>query len=206
MAKKVNITDAQKVVDALEARKAELAKASASDETEMAAVAYAAHTGDEKSAAKLETLRDRAIRRDVEARNLDSAIAEAWRRLAVAQDAEARAEEARIAAELVELAQIMRESGVKADRGLKLMIEGANELKRIIQAMQERGLNNPSAAQLQALGSRAIKGAIVDSPFAKDFEHISPRERQSFAAFTSGWASAIERNVSTKLEGGKNAA
>src|SRR5262249_6982205 len=158
------------------------------DEATMAAVSYEAHTGNEKAAAKLETLRDRAIRRDVEARNLDSAITEAKRRVADAQTAEAMAEAAKVAAELAELAQLLREAGAKADKGLAMMIEGSNDLRKVVQAINARGLGSPSAQQLQSLGSRAILGAIVNSPFAKAFEHISPRERQSFASFASQWA------------------
>src|SRR5262245_21857812 len=199
-AKKVSSVNAQKIIDQLESQKRELAQARARDETEMAAASYDAYSGCQKSAAKLETLRDRAIRRDVEARNLDSAIAEAKRRLTAAQEAERKAEEAKIAEELVELAQLMREAGQKADKGLALMIEGSNELKRIIAAMQERGLNNPSAQQLQSLGRRAILGSIVDSPFTKEFEFIAVRERQDFAQFTASWADAIERNVNAKLK------
>src|SRR5262249_34685405 len=151
----------------LQAKREALAASRASDETDMDAVAFAAHTGCEKSRAKLETLRERALRRDVEARNLDSAIAEAARRVAAAKDAEARAEERRIAGELAELAQMMREAGAKCDRALKLLAEGSNELRKIVQATNQRGLGNPSAQQLQSLGSRAILAMIINSPYAK---------------------------------------
>src|SRR5215471_6414995 len=167
----------------------------------MASVSYSAHTGDERAAAKLETLRDRAIRRDVDARNLASAIDEAKRRVVAAKAFEAQAEETRIAGELQELAGLMREVGAKADRALKTLIEASVDLKKVIVATNQRGLANPSATQLQALGRRAILGELVGSPFAKEFEHIAPRERQNFAAFTGAWANAIERAANTKLGG-----
>src|SRR5262249_6636916 len=93
---------------------------------ELSEIAYAAHTGEQKAQAKLEALKDRALRRDLEMKALASAIAESKRRVAAAQDAEARAEERRVAEELQELAQMMREAGKKADTGLAMMIEGAN--------------------------------------------------------------------------------
>src|SRR5262249_27289469 len=150
--------------------------------------------------AKLETLTERALRRDLQMRSVESAIKAAAQKLVDAENAEAEAEAAKVAEELAELAQLMREAGAKADKGLRLLIQGSNELKRIIAARQELGLGNPSAQQLQSLGRRAILGAIVDSPFACEFEHISPRERQSFAQFTSSWASAIEHNVGAKTK------
>jgi len=56
--KPMSALDAQTIVDQLETKKSELAAAAAADESEMAAVAYAAHTGCQKSEAKLETLRE----------------------------------------------------------------------------------------------------------------------------------------------------
>jgi len=158
---------AEKVLHELEAKQADLAASRANDEATMASVSYEAHTGNEKAAAKLETLRDRAIRRDVEARNLDSAIAEAKRRVAAAQEAEARAEAARVAEEVAEIAGIIREEGEKAEVALAQFIAASNNIRKCIAGLQQRGVNSPSAQQLQSLGSRAILGAIVDSPFKK---------------------------------------
>src|SRR5262249_45377188 len=118
-------------------------------------------------------------------------------------------ESATVPAELVELAGMLREAGAKADRGLKLLVEGSGDLQKIIAAMQERGLGNPNAQQLLSRGSRAILAAIMDSPFSKAFETIAPRERKNFAQFTASWANAIDHAASIKLnkEGGaENAA
>src|SRR5262249_25370311 len=131
------IADAEKILHQLEAKAKELAEACKNDDAAMAELAYAGFTGDQKSQARLETIRGRAIKRDIEARNLDSAIAEAKRRVAAAQDAERKAEERKTAEEIVALAQVMRESGAKADKGLRMMVEGSNELREIIAAMQQ---------------------------------------------------------------------
>src|SRR5262249_34395577 len=137
--KPMSVTDAQKVVDDLEAKAAEMAASRASDEQELAEISFAAHAAsDQKAVARLETIKARVVKREVDARSIDSAISEAKRRLAVAQDAEARAEEARVAGELAELAQMMREAGAKCDRALKLLAEGSNELRKIVQATNQR--------------------------------------------------------------------
>jgi len=194
---------AEQTLHELEAKQAELAASRENDEAEMASVSYAAHTGDQKAEARLETLRSRAIRRDLEAKNLASAIEEAKRRVTAAKDAEGRAEEQRVAEELLELSQMMREAGKKCDKALKLLAEGSNELRKVVQATNQRGMGNPSAQQLQSLGSRAILGTIINSPYAKDFPHIAPAERKNFATFTEAWASMVERAVSAKLQTNK---
>lgn len=201
MTKKVNVIDAQKIVDGLESKAAELAASRAADERELAQISFAAHAAeDQKALARLETIKARVVKREVDSKSLDAAIEEAKRRVVVAQDAERQAEEVRVAEELAELAQMLREAGRKADKGLAMMIEGSNDLRKIVQAINARGINNPSAAQLQALGSRAILGKIVDSPFARDFQHLAPRERQSFVGVTEAWSTMIERAVSAKIK------
>jgi hypothetical protein len=192
---KTKIEKATETLAKLEAKQVEFTASAAADERELSEIAYAAHTGEQKAQAKLEALKDRALRRDLEMKALASAIAESKRRVAAAQEAEAMAEAARVAEELAELADLMREAGAKADKGLAMMIEGSNDLRKVVQAINARGLGSPSAQQLQSLGSRAILGAIVNSPFAKSFEHLAPRERQSFKSFAHQWAEMIERHV-----------
>src|SRR5215471_1490476 len=192
---------AEQTLHALESKQADLTASRAADESEMAAVSYEAHTGDQKAAAKLETLRERALRRDLELKNIASAIAEAKRRVAAAQEAEHQAEEAKLAEELLELSVMMREVGAKADRALKLFAEASDDLRKLVQATNQRGLGNPSAQQLQSLGSRAILATIIGGPYANDFPHISPAERKSFITFTESWALMIEKAVNTKLGG-----
>jgi len=195
------LENATQTLHQLEAKAAELAASRASDESELAEISFAAHgAADQKALARLETIKTRVVKREVDGKSLDAAIAEAKRRVTAAKDAEARAEDQRIASELQELAEMMREAGKKADTGLAMLIEGSNDLKKIVAATNQRGLGNPSAQQLQSLGSRAVLGALVNSPFAKAFEHIAPRERQSFVAFAGAWAEMVERAVSAKLQ------
>jgi hypothetical protein len=199
--KKLSAIDAQKIVDQLESKAAELAETRASDERELASISFAAHASeDQKALARLETIKARAVKRELDARSLDAAIAEAKRRVVDAQNAEARAEAAKVAEEVAEIAGSIREEGAKADKALAQFIAAANNVKKCIVGLQQRGLGSPNSAQLQALGRRAILGALVDSPFAKEFEHVAPRERQNFAQFTSSWAAAIENAVGAKAK------
>jgi len=111
-------------------------------------------------------------------------------------DAEAEAEASKVADEVTQVAGIMREQGAVADKALRQFIKASNCIRECIMELQQRGVNSPNGAQMLALGARAIKRAFVESPFAKEFEHVSSAQApHSFARFTSSWASAIERNV-----------
>ena len=100
MAKKIE--NAEKTLNKLLAAQAELAASSKADDAEMADIAFAAYSGDQKAAAKLESIKDRALRRDLEARALESAIMEARRRVAEAVNAEREAEQEKTNAEIVD--------------------------------------------------------------------------------------------------------
>src|SRR5262249_61027378 len=81
------------------AEAAELATQAASCQCEMESVALAAHTGDEKAAAKLETIRERELRRQLDLTGIDAAIKAAQRNAESAKADEAAAEMKRNAKE-----------------------------------------------------------------------------------------------------------
>jgi hypothetical protein len=197
-----NVQSAQAIVDELEARKTEMAASRASDERELAEISFAAHgAGDQKALARLETIKARIVKREVDAKSLNAAVDEAKRRFADARNAEAMAEAARVAEEVAEIAGILRESGAEADKALARFIAATQSVSKCIAGLQERGVNSPNGAQLLALGRRAVLAAMIETPLRREFEHLSPRERTRFSEFCSGWANALLRNVGkTKQE------
>ena len=66
---------AQRVLAELQAKHDKVAAARESDDREMGAISYSAHTGDVKAATALIDIRERAIRRDHELTSIRSAIA-----------------------------------------------------------------------------------------------------------------------------------
>src|SRR6516165_8739895 len=122
--KKLSAIDAQKIVDQLESKAAELAETRASDERELASISFAAHASeDQKALARLETIKARAVKRELDAKSLDAAIAEATK----------------VAEEIAELAGIVREAGARADKALTQFITASNDIKKCIAALQQRG-------------------------------------------------------------------
>jgi len=202
------IENAQKTLNELEAKRGAVAASGQNDERELEAVAFAAHTGDQKASAKLETLKDRALRRDLELKSIDAAITVARQNVEAAKADEAAADQRRVALELRELAKVMRASAKKCDAGLAMLTEGAKEMRDAIAQTNARGLGNPSATQLQSLGERAVLTALLEMPWARAFQHIEPKARQTFVGFATQWAFAIERAVDAKLKqgGGEQAA
>jgi hypothetical protein len=194
------IEAAERILAELQAKQDRTVKAREADDRELGAVSYSAlATGDRDATAKLEGVKERALRRDLEIKAIRSAIAQAQQNLADAKADEAMAEAAKAAEEVAEIAGIIREEGAKADKDLAQFIAAANNIKKCIVALQQRGVNSPNGAQLLALGRRAILGALVSSPFNKEFEHVAPRQ-QNFAQFTSSWAAAIENAVGAKTK------
>src|SRR5262249_34843758 len=82
----------------------------------------------------------------------------------------------------------------------------------IVAKINALGFNHPSAQHLQSLGERAIRSMLVQSIFARSFEHIAPRERQNFNEFVGRWAESLEREIAARLgetkqkEGGEHVA
>jgi hypothetical protein len=67
-------------------------------------------------------------------------------------------------------------------------------MRDTLSEMHRLGCNFPSHEQLQSLGARALKTALMGTPWAREFEHIAPRERFNFAKLAEDWASRIENN------------
>jgi len=191
---------AEKVLHELEAKQADLTASRASDESEMASVSYEAHTGNEKAAAKLETLRERALRRDLELKNIASAIQVAKERVALAQAEEAKAEQRRVAMEIQRLTKELREAGKLADEGLAMFLDATNAMHHIVSRFSTFGLGNPSAIQFVSLGERATRTVLMETAFKRAFEVLPPGQRQSFASFTAEWAVMLDKATSAKLE------
>jgi hypothetical protein len=207
MSKKLSaVENAQKTLHELETKRDAVTASSQNDEAEMGAIAYLAHTGDEKASAKLETLRDRAIRRDLELKSVDAAIAVAKQNVEVAKAAEAAADQRRVALEIQRLAKELREAGKLADEGLAMFLDATNAMHHIVTRFSALGLGNPSAVQFVSLGERAIRTVLMETVFRRAFEHLGRAERKSFASFTAEWAAMLDKATSAKLEQTKEVA
>jgi hypothetical protein len=151
-------------------------------------------------------IRERALRRDLELKNIASAIAEAKRRVAEAKADEAAADQRRVAMEIQRLAKELREAGKLADEGLAMFLDATNAMHHAVSRFSSLGLNNPSSVQFVSLGERAVRTVLMETVFRRAFEHLGPAERKSFASFTAEWAAMLDKATAAKLEQTKEVA
>jgi len=169
-----NVQSAQAIVDELEARKTEMAASRASDERELAEISFAAHgAGDQKALARLETIKARIVKREVDAKSLNAAVDEAKRRFADARNAEAMAEAARVAEEVAEIAGILRESGAEADKALARFIPKRFQMYRRFARTRCQFTERSAIARLGS--SRGARRNDRDSATARIRALESPR-------------------------------
>ena len=105
----------------------------------------------------------------------------------------------RVALEVRGLLKSLRDAGTVCDEALETFAAGSNAMKEIIQRMNGLGFHHPSGTQYVSLGERAVRGMLVNSPFARAFETIAPRERQNFNDFTGRWCVSLEREIAQRL-------
>jgi hypothetical protein len=194
------VENAQKILDKLQSKYREATAAGAADKAEMESVSFLAHTGDEKAAAKLETLKDRALRRNFELESIQSALAVAQQKLADAQQAESQAQARKIAKEilnradrLVALAQTVDDANRVRVEALRGIVDELTEMRSLAAGA---GVFVPSHDQFTALGSRAEHTAGMQTPFAREIaEHLAPNHRRDHMSYVAGWRDAIAKSA-----------
>lgn len=203
------IEAAEKTLADLEKKREKATAMRTRDDDELARIAFHAHTGDKDAGEKLTGIRERSVRREVDIKSLDAAIAVAKQNVEAAK-ADERAEAELVAlTELRGLANILREAGRQADDALAVLNEAVSIMDDTVTSINRLGVSHPSHAQLMSLGERALKSALVGHPWARGFEHVRPTERRNFAGFLNEWARALEQNINSKLkqlEDGENVA
>jgi hypothetical protein len=157
-------------------------------------VAFAAHTGSKAERAKLDEVNSESITFEYDLKALDAAIAEATKRLAAADAAEAQAKERDDARKLREVVDRFVAHAVAVDKAFQTIVRQTNSLEKVLREIHILGCPFPSSAQLDSLGARALGTAIMQTPFRKAFEHLAPSERQHFPQLVRQWADRVEHN------------
>jgi len=203
MAKKIAnenpVEIAEHALRELQAKYDRVAAARADDDREMGDVSYKAHSGDTEASKRLDTVVETMLRRDLELKSITSAIMVAQHNLAEAQEAEAKAEQRRIALEARGLIKSLRDAGTICDESLETFAAGSAAMKGIIQKLNALGFSHPTEMQYQSLGERAVRTALVGSAFSRAFETIAPRERQHFNQFVGQWCVSLDREIANRL-------
>jgi len=193
-----NKENATALLERFQRERSELAERKAALAGQRRNVAYDAHaTGDAKA---LDDLRRQAIELETRIGDIDTAIAEAQHRVAIAEAAEAKAAQA-------EHAQAIRSEWTQAqkdfadlDAGLSFATGAANRIYQRYATMQQHGLRPPP--QLQLMLVDVVVGFLMQMPppLWKQFNfvglpHLPPNRRRNAASLADVWGPQTERQA-----------
>jgi hypothetical protein len=155
---------------------------------ERAAVAYQAHAdGDPKARAKLDKINAEAVAHASELASIDAALKTAAEHLAAAKAQEAREQQRQREIEWQKEAMALREDFETLDDAAADLAEAARNARDRLSRMRQLG-PTPSDQQFLALGARALKSALMSTPWM-DYElgPVPPSERRNFMSLFNNW-------------------
>jgi hypothetical protein len=164
------------------------------------AVAYAAHTGDKGARERLRKINDESVLHNAELEGVDAAITEANARLAAAQRNEVRTADRTNAEQLRAKLSRFTELGLTLDDCITDFVGAANEMNAVLNDIHALGCPSPNAAQMRVLGTLAVKSFVMQIPWtSKEWEHLPPNQRKTFASLVAGWRDMIDSNIAARL-------
>jgi hypothetical protein len=180
--------------DALVERRSALAK-------RRSGIAYDAHAGDASAVKLLDDLARQDAELETKIATIDDAINEARRRLDQARAYEASQKNRDKARALRAALARFTAAGKGLDRALEQVVAGSAEMRDALTQINRLGCSHPSHAQLDSLGSLALRTALTATAWNRYFERTAPGERKTFAALVSVWATMVERHIASRLGG-----
>lgn len=168
---------------------------------ERGAIAFNAHVdGDQKARKRLDQLNLDAATITSELAGIDAAIAEATTRLDRARHAEATKQDRQRAAELRKAYNHFIELSAELDAALALVVENAGAMKATVDEIHRLGGGAPTGQQFLTFGELALQSSLMQTPWARAFRHLSPRERRTFTALARDWSGgATATNIAQRL-------
>ena len=192
--KKSEVDKANEVLSGLQAQRDALIARAHELEERRQAIAFDAHSGNKAARAKLDETNSESVTFEYELKSIDSALIEAGKRLAVAEQAQALAQEKQNAQALRAAVDEFVAHATAIDEAFASVVKEAMALEETLKTIHSLGSQFPSRAQLDSLGTRALLTAIQGTPWRRDFETIAPGQRQTFSALVGTWAERIEAN------------
>ena len=162
-----------------------------------------AHGGDAKR--ELDKLNKSRAAHVAEIETIEAAILESSRRVEDARRDEELAALGVKAERALEITAGLTERAKRLDDALALIAEESNCSQADLRELNHRlGCTHPNENPLESLGARALKAALMFSPFR--WEHLPPHERRTFSELTSSWGLQIERWADARLPAKSEAA
>ena len=162
-------------------------------------ISFDAHAGnDQKARARLDKINAAFIAHTSEMASLESAIVEAQARLDASKSTEALQQDREQAKELRLALNRFHELGLIVDDCFADLTSATLEMKIVLDKMHQLGAPNPSSEQVRVLGAQAVKTALMQTPWAKEFDPIAPNQRRSFKSLVDGWRDMLMPSITRR--------
>jgi hypothetical protein len=137
----------------------------------------------------LDSHTEAALRADLGIENLDAAIAEARRRVTLAEEGAQREAMRAKAQEVLGLIDRFRASGPELDALVRTLAATYAAFEQDAEAMRRLGALAPNAELIRANSRRALLTLLIGTPLR--LQMLAPGERRDFTGLADGWADGI---------------
>jgi predicted translin family RNA/ssDNA-binding protein len=197
------ITRAEKVLGELQAKRETLAARSAELKEQRTQYAFAAHTGNEKARAKLDTVNREAAILGSELASLRAATREATVRVERAREAASHEKDRANAVALLTRVAEISETMIYVDKHIAHAVRGLTAVHQALEDVRALSGGHPSWMLVKSNAERAIKTALQRLPsiWWRDWmiDLCAPGERRTFSSFWQGMSASLERNARQRL-------
>jgi len=163
-------------------------------------LSFSAHgDGDVAAQKRLSELNRASTTAALELENIDAAIVEANTRLQAARRAEGIAADQARARELRKVLGDFVECGRKLDAATAVLVDEATEFHQALMRMHSLGCESPTSELVHVNSTLALFTALMRTPWRREFRHLSPGQKRTFAELVAGWAKVIERGIKQRL-------
>ena len=121
------------------------------------------------------------------------------------QEASRRAARAGTAADREQAAELRKQFdrfvalAEQADGALARFVSTCHEMKQTMDTIHQFGSASPTSMQLLTYGALATDSLLMQLPWAREYRHLSPRERRSFSALAKSWAAGAAPHIEARL-------
>jgi hypothetical protein len=189
------VGEAERIVAELKEAAALIEKRQQEIEAERRALSYSVLV--EKDAGAIKKMTALVIEANKQADAAETCMAareESERRLSIAQSATAAADDRERGLQIRAVLTEFLEASLSLDEALVAIGEEGAALFAAVNKLHALGVTHPTDAQLRVLGLQALQTALMSTPWHKDFPHLAPRERRSWASLARTWVANIETN------------
>jgi hypothetical protein len=197
--KPTTVAIAEQMLQRFERDRAELIQQRDQHAAKRREISFTAHSGDSQATELLDGLHDESVKFESRLAAVNDAVAEARRRLEQARDHEAKQQDRDKALALKQALARFVAAGKELDAALEVLITSSTDMRDALTQMNRLGCSHPSHAQLDSLGSLALRTALTNTAWVRYFERVAPGERKTFAALVATWSTMVERSIQQRL-------